>query len=155
MSGAKGRGWGTEQGAQRGAGRAQGTDRGSKLRGAVYFVEMDAAGGKGTRNNAAGAKYGTGYCDAQCPHDIKWAGGEANLQGQYGMCCVELDIFEANGRASAFTTHPCQLEGSYRCEGTSCGDGDQGERYRGVCDKDGCAREPSRGKGAARPTRHP
>eukprot|EP00972_Heterocapsa_arctica_P037393 5504372-Heterocapsa_arctica.AAC.1 len=40
------------------------------LNGAVYFVEMDKDGGKGKGNNQAGAKYGTGYCDAQCPHDI-------------------------------------------------------------------------------------
>ena len=25
-----------------------------------------------------GAAYGTGYCDAQCPHDIKFIDGEAN-----------------------------------------------------------------------------
>ena len=27
----------------------------------------------------AGAEFGTGYCDAQCPHDIKFINGEANL----------------------------------------------------------------------------
>lgn len=26
--------------------------------------------------NKAGAKYGTGYCDTQCPHDIKFISGE-------------------------------------------------------------------------------
>lgn len=25
-----------------------------------------------------GARYGTGYCDAQCPHDVKWIYGKAN-----------------------------------------------------------------------------
>ena len=30
--------------------------------------------------NEAGAKYGTGYCDAQCPHDIKWIAGKANQE---------------------------------------------------------------------------
>eukprot|EP01052_Picozoa_sp_SAG31_P014696 SAG31_NODE_922_length_10976_cov_8.838742_4_plen_64_part_00 len=29
--------------------------------------------------NKAGAQYGTGYCDAQCPHDIKFINGEANV----------------------------------------------------------------------------
>ena len=29
--------------------------------------------------NTAGAKFGTGYCDAQCPHDVKFINGEANL----------------------------------------------------------------------------
>ena len=30
--------------------------------------------------NEAGPPYGTGYCDAQCPHDIKWINGEANSE---------------------------------------------------------------------------
>ena len=34
------------------------------LNGALYFVEMDADGGESKGNNKAGAKYGTGYCDA-------------------------------------------------------------------------------------------
>jgi cellulose 1,4-beta-cellobiosidase len=50
---------------------------GCGLNGALYFVEMDADGGKSKyANNKAGAKYGTGYCDSQCPHDIKFIGGE-------------------------------------------------------------------------------
>lgn len=41
------------------------------LNGALYFVEMDEDGGKSEyANNAAGAKYGTGYCDSQCPQDM-------------------------------------------------------------------------------------
>merc|ERR1711972_812649 len=108
------------------------------LNGALYFVEMDQAGGKGVGQNEAGAKFGTGYCDAQCPHDIKWMDGEANVDGQYGICCFEMDIWEANKQATAFTPHPCSVEGPYRCEGTACGDGAKGERYMGVCDKDGC-----------------
>jgi cellulose 1,4-beta-cellobiosidase len=44
-----------------------------------------------------------GYCDAQCPHDIKWLNGEANSNGwkpsdqdknagsgKYGSCCPEM-----------------------------------------------------------------
>eukprot|EP00971_Amphidinium_carterae_P328116 6459839-Amphidinium_carterae.1 len=42
---------------------------------------MEADGGKGFAGNNAGAKYGTGYCDAQCPHDIKFINGEANSEG--------------------------------------------------------------------------
>lgn len=34
------------------------------VNGALYFVEMSANGDKGQGSNAAGAKYGTGYCDA-------------------------------------------------------------------------------------------
>ena len=34
---------------------------------AIYFVEMDSDGGSAKYPlNKAGAKYGTGYCDAQC-----------------------------------------------------------------------------------------
>ena len=54
------------------------------LNGAVYFVEMDADGGKAAAEkrggqNRAGAKYGAGYCDAQCPHDLKFMEGKANV----------------------------------------------------------------------------
>ena len=28
--------------------------------------------------------------------------------------------------------------GQYRCEGIECGDNDTGDRFNGVCDKDGC-----------------
>ncbi|CAE7218070.1 cbhB [Symbiodinium natans] len=120
------------------------------LNGAVYFVEMDADGGKARSGgtNAAGAKYGTGYCDAQCPHDMKFMNGKANIVGwnashdppigSWGICCAEMDIWEANSRATAYTPHPCSITGPYVCEGTECGDNSEDERYDGVCDKDGC-----------------
>ncbi|CAL1700334.1 unnamed protein product [Somion occarium] len=118
------------------------------LNGAVYLVNMDADGGMAKfPTNKAGAKYGTGYCDSQCPHDIKFINGEANIvgwngtsanagSGQYGTCCSEMDIWEANLNAAAYTPHVCNSQGLTRCEGSQCGDGD--ERYSGVCDKDGC-----------------
>jgi len=122
------------------------------LNGALYFVEMDADGGAAKHpTNKGGARYGTGYCDAQCPHDVKWIYGKANSRdwtpsdddlnsgkGYYGTCCSELDIWEANNKAQAFTTHPCTVTGSTQCEGVACGDNDSGDRYNGVCDKDGC-----------------
>merc|ERR1711920_902568 len=123
------------------------------MNGAMYFVEMDQDGGKGLGANAAGAAYGTGYCDAQCPHDIKFISGEANSinwngnpddpdqqmgVGKYGSCCAEMDIWEANSMANAYTPHPCDVTGQLKCEGTDCGDNVKGERYDGVCDKDGC-----------------
>jgi cellulose 1,4-beta-cellobiosidase len=47
------------------------------LNGAVYFSEMDEDGGLSKfSTNKAGAKYGTGYCDSQCPSDIKFINGE-------------------------------------------------------------------------------
>jgi cellulose 1,4-beta-cellobiosidase len=131
------------------------------MNGAMYFVEMDEQGGKGLGRNQAGAKYGTGYCDAQCPHDIKFINGEANIidwkpnpkdesnnmgVGKYGTCCAEMDIWEANSMATAYTPHPCTMdeEPQLRCEGTDCGDNDKGQRYEGVCDKDGCDINPFR-----------
>lgn len=46
------------------------------LNGALYFVEMEADGGASKYpGNKAGAKYGTGYCDAQCPQDVKFICG--------------------------------------------------------------------------------
>ncbi|KAF2838905.1 glycoside hydrolase family 7 protein [Patellaria atrata CBS 101060] len=121
------------------------------VNGALYFVEMTADGGMNKGQNKAGAKYGTGYCDAQCPHDIKWIAGEGNVDGwqpssddenagvgKYGTCCPEMDIWEANSMGAAYTPHPCSTSGGpYRCEGTECGDVG-GDRYAGVCDKDGC-----------------
>lgn len=68
---------------------------------------MDEDGGKSKySSNKAGAKYGTGYCDAQCPRDLKFINGEANVDGwkassndenagvgNYGSCCSEMDIW--------------------------------------------------------------
>jgi len=53
------------------------------LNGALYFSQMDADGGvaKSAGANKAGAKYGTGYCDSQCPRDIKFINGVANSEG--------------------------------------------------------------------------
>jgi cellulose 1,4-beta-cellobiosidase len=134
------------------------------LNGAVYFVSMDADGGKSKyATNEAGAKYGTGYCDAQCPHDIKWIAGEANYNdwnpsgddpnagtGHYGSCCAELDIWEANVISTQMTVHSCDHQGYYRCEGVECGDNngknssDPGDRFKGECDKNGCDFNPYR-----------
>jgi len=118
------------------------------LNGAVYFVEMDQKGDWNGASNKAGARYGTGYCDAQCPHDLKFIKGEANLLnwnatsvppvGHHGACCAEMDIWEANSRATAFTAHPCSEAGLTKCAGVECGDNAKGERYMGICDKDGC-----------------
>lgn len=45
--------------------------------GALYFSEMDADGGLSKfPTNKAGAQYGTGYCDAQCPRDLQFINGQ-------------------------------------------------------------------------------
>ncbi|TEB34739.1 cellobiohydrolase [Coprinellus micaceus] len=121
------------------------------LNGALYFVQMDEDGGLSKNpGNKAGAKYGTGYCDSQCPRDIKYIDGEANVdgwsgsandpnagKGKYGACCAEMDIWEANSISSAYTPHPCKTTnegGLQRCSGTEC----NSPRYAGLCDPDGC-----------------
>ncbi|CAA7263714.1 unnamed protein product [Cyclocybe aegerita] len=120
------------------------------LNGALYFSEMEADGGMSRfSSNRAGAKYGTGYCDSQCPKDIKWINGEANVEGwqpsetdpnggsgSFGTCCNEMDIWEANSISTAYTPHPCTVTGQYRCSGAECNT--PTERYNGVCDPDGC-----------------
>jgi cellulose 1,4-beta-cellobiosidase len=111
------------------------------INGALYFSEMMADGGASEfAGNNAGAKFGTGYCDAQCPHDIKFINGESNTlewnttsaMGKYGSCCAEMDIWEANSQATAYTAHPCSLDGPKRCESEKdCGES-------GFCDRPGC-----------------
>jgi cellulose 1,4-beta-cellobiosidase len=63
------------------------------------------------------------------------------MLGGYGMCCFEMDIWEANSISTAYTPHTCSVVGQTRCEGQECGDIDDNNpesRYQGVCDKDGC-----------------
>ena len=65
----------------------------------LYFLEMERDGGMASYpTNTAGAKYGSGYCDAQCFHYMRFIGGEVNLDGEgpSGVCCVEMDIWEGN-----------------------------------------------------------
>ncbi|KAA0201485.1 Glycosyl Hydrolase 7 [Hyalella azteca] len=105
----------------------------------VYFLAMDGDGGMSRYpDNKAGAKYGTGYCDAQCPHYLRYSNGQVNLDvsSEYGICCVEMDIMEANRWAATVTTHGCTAEGYFVCNGVDCGDG--ANFFEGVCDKSGC-----------------
>jgi cellulose 1,4-beta-cellobiosidase len=130
------------------------------LNGALYLSEMNANGSASAQNaraGTAGAEYGTGYCDAQCFRDIKYINGEINLPasgtsglGQYGACCMEMDIWEANSQSQALTPHNCARNGGddnadpvIACESAEqCGDGDL--RFQGVCDKNGCDLNPFR-----------
>ncbi|KAL5333835.1 putative 1,4-beta-D-glucan cellobiohydrolase A [Aspergillus crustosus] len=122
------------------------------LNGALYFTSMDADGGLSRyEGNTAGAKYGTGYCDSQCPRDIKFINGLGNSEGWsgsdsdpnagvggLGSCCPELDIWEANSISTAYTPHPCDDLGQTLCEGDTCGGTYSDDRYGGTCDPDGC-----------------
>lgn len=62
-----------------------------------------------------------------------WEGTSANAgTGNYGTCCSEMDIWEANNNAAAYTPHPCSTDGLARCTGSEC------TRNTGLCDSDGC-----------------
>jgi cellulose 1,4-beta-cellobiosidase len=122
------------------------------LNGAVYFSQMDADGGVARfPANKAGAQYGTGYCDSQCPRDIKFIDGLANSvgwtpssnsantgTGDMGSCCNEMDIWEANSMAAAVTPHPCTVSGQTMCNATVGDACAVTGRYDSVCDPDGC-----------------
>nr|ATQ35967.1 cellobiohydrolase [Talaromyces piceae] len=128
------------------------------LNGALYFVSMDLDGGTSKYStNKAGAKYGTGYCDSQCPRDLKFINGQGNVDGWtpsendpnagvggHGSCCSEMDIWEANSISTAVTPHPCETVGQLICDGDSCGGTYSSERYAGECDPDGCDFNPYR-----------
>ncbi|OKL59304.1 1,4-beta-D-glucan cellobiohydrolase B [Talaromyces atroroseus] len=128
------------------------------LNGALYFTQMQADGGLSEyTNNKAGAKYGVGYCDSQCPRDLKFIDGEGNAEdwepsstdsntgvGGHGNCCAEMDIWEANSISYATTAHPCSSLGQTECDGDDCGGTYSAERYAGVCDPDGCDFNPYR-----------
>jgi cellulose 1,4-beta-cellobiosidase len=120
--------------------------------GAIYFAEMDKTGNKGG-DNAAGAPYGTGYCDGQCARDLKWVNGKANVKGwvpnkddpydncgtgDMGACCAEMDLWEGNMISSAFTAHPAVNPGLVVCDtDKECGS-QTGDRYIAPVDRDGC-----------------
>jgi cellulose 1,4-beta-cellobiosidase len=113
---------------------------------------MDLDGGKAKfSTNKAGAKYGTGYCDSQCPRDLKFIDGKANVAGwnpstndpnagigMMGSCCAEMDIWEANSVSTAYTPHPCTNSAYHSCQGDDCGGTYSADRYAGDCDPDGC-----------------
>ncbi|KAK3305206.1 cellulase [Chaetomium strumarium] len=102
---------------------------------ALYLSEMHPTGAR-SKLNPGGAYYGTGYCDAQC-FVTPFINGVGNIEG-HGSCCNEMDIWEANARATHLAPHPCNKPGLYLCSGDDeCGDD-------GVCDKDGCAWNPYR-----------
>ncbi|OAK99998.1 exoglucanase-like protein 1 precursor [Phaeosphaeriaceae sp. SRC1lsM3a] len=122
------------------------------LNGALYFVSMPQKG-----HGTPGAKYGTGYCDAQCARDLKYINGEANAEGwqasssdpnagvgKKGACCAEMDVWEANSVSTALTPHSCQPEGYSVCEDDTCGGTYSLDRYAGTCDANGCDFNPYR-----------
>jgi cellulose 1,4-beta-cellobiosidase len=97
---------------------------------------MKPDGGLSFTPNKVGAQYGSGYCDAQCPTDISYIGGQANSNANWGSCCPEFDVWEANKYATAYTAHPCKSSTPIRCTvGVNCA---------GQCDQSGCDFNPYR-----------
>ncbi|KAI9905648.1 hypothetical protein PsorP6_013487 [Peronosclerospora sorghi] len=112
--------------------------------GALYFVKMDADGGTSRApGNAAGAAYGMAYCDGQC-HKGRFINGEANLNQTYATCCSEMDIWEANSRATSFATHACATDGMQVCSTPEACGSTEATQYTGLCDKAGCSFKPYR-----------
>ena len=111
------------------------------LNGALYAISMPLAG----IPDKGGAAFGTGYCDAQCPKDIKWIQGSrawANTNNT-GICCSEYDFWEANSKATQAAPHACIPDQYTICKnGAECGDGNN--RHSGICDKDGSDVNPYR-----------
>lgn len=106
------------------------------LNGAVYFTEMPL------QNPYLGIdhSYGVNYGDAQCPKDIKYIEGKANVASLgrplYGACSNEYDVWEANSRSTSIALHPCSIVGVKSCTNSlDCGDGNN--RFKGICDKNG------------------
>ncbi|RYP58661.1 hypothetical protein DL769_008847 [Monosporascus sp. CRB-8-3] len=125
---------------------------------ALYFVAMEEDGGTASYpSNKAGAKYGTGYCDAQCARDLKFIGGKGNIEGwepsdsdpnagvgAMGSCCAEIDVWESNSHSFAFTPHPCTENEYHVCRDKDCGGTYSDDRFAGKCDANGCDYNPYR-----------
>jgi cellulase len=114
---------------------------------ALYLSEMSETGGRSSLN-PGGAAYGSGYCDAQCftypfvngvvsyALEVKDLANryQGNIQGK-GACCNEMDIWEANAKATGMTPHTCNHTGLYQCTGAEC-------TWDGVSDQWGCGYNP-------------
>eukprot|EP00931_Biecheleriopsis_adriatica_P005067 TRINITY_DN10662_c0_g1_i1.p1 TRINITY_DN10662_c0_g1~~TRINITY_DN10662_c0_g1_i1.p1 ORF type:complete len:528 (-),score=116.41 TRINITY_DN10662_c0_g1_i1:295-1878(-) len=113
---------------------------------AVYLVSMDRLGNLNTVNpsgviNTAGWKRGVGYCDAQCPKDMKFVQDQGFNNGDIASCCPEMDLFEANRFTTAMTPHPCKLSTASWC------DSSKEANCKARCDSDGADVNPFREKG--------
>jgi len=57
---------------------------------------------------------------------------QANINYTTGTCCSEMDLWEANSRASKYVAHVCTKPGLFPCKGADCD-------LDGVCAKTGCS----------------
>mmetsp|Transcript_20253 Transcript_20253/g.47978 ORF Transcript_20253/g.47978 Transcript_20253/m.47978 type:complete len:572 (+) Transcript_20253:38-1753(+) len=104
---------------------------------AVYLVSMDTYGNMNSISNSgvmnvAGWRRGLGYCDAQCPTDLRFVQDKGfNQNNHYASCCPEMDLFEANRFVSAMTAHPCKLTSESVC------DASKNKKCKAECDSNG------------------
>jgi cellulose 1,4-beta-cellobiosidase len=95
------------------------------LSGSLYFVAMDGDGGMGRwSTNKAGAKYGTGYCDASCPQNVRFINGE--------VCCLR-KMERSWLRWLHFTDHCTQANADRWIPPVDWRDQDGGRGYYGSC----------------------
>lgn len=59
---------------------------------------------------------------------------QGNIEGK-GACCNEMDIWEANAKATSIAPHICKHDGMYQCTGEEC-------KFDGECDQWGCGYNP-------------
>lgn len=59
---------------------------------------------------------------------------QGNIAGQ-GVCCNEMDVWEANSRSNQIAPHTCSKNGIFGCTGDECG-------FEGLCDEWGCGDNP-------------
>jgi len=113
------------------------------LNGAVYFTEMPLSNPYSSDLTSA---FGVNYGDAQCPHDIKYIQGKANVGAKLGTCSNEYDLWEANSQSQSLALHPCAANvngGAIPCTNDKdCGSGVY--RQLGFCDGDGADFNPNR-----------
>ena len=95
--------------------------------------------------NKAGAAYSIGYCDAQCPREMNFSNGEANVfnrtkgssasgVGKFVTSCAEMDVYcrRQTRRAPLRPRTPApRAQGQHRSTGEECGSG--AKRYDGMC----------------------
>ncbi|KAK1672339.1 glycoside hydrolase [Colletotrichum godetiae] len=125
---------------------------------ALYFVAMEDDGGMARYpTNEAGARYGTGYCDASCPRSNRFVGGKANIEdwvpsdtdqvrgtGKYGACCAEFDVWNSNAHSYSMISKPCVDTGYQVCQAADCDVANTGGSGQVICDRFGCDYNPYR-----------
>lgn len=113
------------------------------LNGAVYFTEMPL---RNPYDSDLTSGFGVNYGDAQCPRDIKYVTGDANIGNPpRGVCANEYDLWEANSQSQSLALHPCadSVVGVTPCTSDlTCGVG--ANRQKGLCDRDGADYNPNR-----------